>query len=480
MSDYISVLHRHYQQQVQSLVKMHFHGDIMAMQQIDEFSRVLALKLWTEFGIDEATCIEAVNEIYSSERRPIPMSTMEIKKIIGDKKLDPTAKIPKFFASLVRDDVRHNRVHSRMFAEDYQNVVLMFALIDNNITVEEAAYINRYYRNLSAYCDREGVVAAYSSFDANERITQATDVAKKVKVDKEKQTDNKTADTNTGNTENKVADKATEAEVNEEPGAALEQLKGLVGLDSVKEEIEGIMNFAKIQSIRKANGLSCAGMSYHLVFTGNPGTGKTTVARIVSKIYKDLGLLSKGHLVEVDRGGLVAGYVGQTATKTKEVLEQATGGVLFIDEAYTLANEEDKGFGQEAIDTILKYMEDNRDNICVIVAGYDNLMENFINSNPGLRSRFTRYIHFDDYEPENLMAIFMQSVEKHEYKLGRGVKVKLKNYFQSLYDNRDENFGNGRTVRTYFETVITNQANRLAKLSDVSKDDLMTIKSEDL
>lgn len=487
MSSYTEILHRHYKQLVDNLVGSHFHNDRGVALQIDEFSRVLALRMWAKFGVSFEDAKEAVNEIYSTERRPLPMSDIEIKQIMGDKSLDPTAKIPRFFASLVRDDVRHNRVHSRMFAEGYQDVVLMFALIDNNITVEEASYINTYFHNLSNYCDKEGVIGAYSSFDANTRITDAGDVARKIKEEKDSKLEELKKSVNNKPVNNAPA-KPKEpnpsvkiAENNdEEPGKAKDDLEKLVGLGNVKKEIEGIANFAKIQQMRKQNGLNCAGMSYHLVFTGNPGTGKTTVARIVSRIYKELGLLSKGHLVEVDRGGLVAGYVGQTATKTKEVLDAAMGGILFIDEAYTLASEDDKGFGQEAIDTILKTMEDNRDDLCVIVAGYDDLMENFINSNPGLRSRFTRYIHFDDYKPSELMEIFMQSVNKHEYKLGRGVKTKLNTYLKELYDNRDENFGNGRTVRTYFEQVITNQANRLATMTDVSKDDLMTIKVEDL
>lgn len=476
MADYISMLHRHYSQKVQQLVGAHFHGDTAVAQQIDEFSRMLALRMWSEFGMEESDCKAAVNEIYSGTRKPLAMSDTEINRILKDKSFDPTEKIPKFFASLVRDDIRHSRVHSRMFAEDYQDVVLMFALMDNNITVEEAAYINKYFHNLSNYCDREGVVAAYNSFDANTRITDASDAARQIKKDeKPAAPTNKAEDIQKKNPALKVQENKEE-----EPGAPMRELQALVGLENVKDEIEGIANFAKIQKMRKDNELSCAGMSYHLVFTGNPGTGKTTVARIVSRIYKELGLLSKGHLVEVDRGGLVAGYVGQTATKTKEVLDSAMGGVLFIDEAYTLASEDDKGFGQEAIDTILKTMEDNRENLCVVVAGYDDLMENFIDSNPGLRSRFTRYIHFDDYKPDELMAIFMQNVNKNQYKLGRGVKTKLNAYFEELYTNRDENFGNGRSVRTYFEQVITNQANRLAKEADLSKEDLMTIKTEDL
>ena len=479
MSTYSEILHKSYKQSVDALVRSHCGRDFTVALQIDEFSRVLALSMWGRFKVPFSEAYEAVNQIYSTDRPFIGMSEAEAKKIMADSSLDPTEKIPRFFASIVRDDIRHNRVHSRMFAESYQQIVLLFALIDQDISVEEAAYINKYFANLTAYCDREGVVAAYNSFDANEHITSAKGNGNSAAKKKEDSQNTVKPNTDTAkiNPENKVEIKKND---DKEQGDALEDLKALVGLGGVKEEIEGIMNFAKIQNMRKEHGLAGTTMSYHLVFTGNPGTGKTTVARIVSRIYKDLGLLSEGHLVEVDRGGLVAGYIGQTATKTGDVLKQALGGVLFIDEAYTLANEEDKGFGQEAIDTILKYMEDNRDNLCVIVAGYDELMEKFINSNPGLKSRFTRYIHFDDYKPEELYSIFEQSVKKNEYKLGRGVKTKLMGYLQDMYDNRDENFGNGRTVRTYFEQVITNQANRLATESEVTKEKLQTITVADL
>ena len=480
MANYNETLHKYYSTKAMELARCHYHGDTSVARQIDEFSRLLALSMWAEFGVSFEECRAAVNQIYSSANAPTPMSDTEIKRVMADRDFHPDRKIPKFFSSLVRDDIRHNRVHSRMFAEEYQDIVIMFAMIDYDISPEEANYINKYFDFLSTYCDNEGVIKAYNSFNANDRVNSASTLERKYSMDAPTQSKSqKPAAESTA--ESEPAKEAAPAEESVEPAAsAIEDLHAMIGLDTVKDEIEGIANFARIQKMRKEQGLNCAPMSYHLVFTGNPGTGKTTVARIVARIYKELGLLSKGHLVEVDRGGLVAGYVGQTATKTKEVLTSAMGGVLFIDEAYTLASEDDKGFGQEAIDTILKTMEDSREDLVVVVAGYDNLMENFINSNPGLRSRFTRYIHFPDYKPEELLAIFMQNVDKNQYRLARGVKTRLKNYFTELYNNRDENFGNGRTVRTYFEQVITNQANRLAQESSVDKDDLMTIKAEDL
>lgn len=221
-------------------------------------------------------------------------------------------------------------------------------------------------------------------------------------------------------------------------------------------------------------------MSYHLVFTGSPGTGKTTVARLMAQIYCALGILSEGQLVEVDRSDLVAGYVGQTAIKTRDVLKKAYGGVLFIDEAYSLAKGGDNDFGKEAIDTILKEMEDKRDNLVVIVAGYEKLMQEFIDSNPGLRSRFKNFIHFQDYTGKELYRIFLNMANASQYKITPDAKSALLDYFEELYQKRDENFGNGRDVRNVFETIVTKQAKRVARLSQPSNEELMTIQLSDL
>lgn len=260
------------------------------------------------------------------------------------------------------------------------------------------------------------------------------------------------------------------------------ELNDLVGLEAVKRDVESLVNLAKVRRLRKDRGMKCPDMSFHLVFSGNPGTGKTTVARIVGRIYSALGLLSRGHLVEVDRSGLVAGYVGQTAIKTREVIEKALGGVLFIDEAYSLAPASDAGrdFGQEAIDTLLKAMEDHRDDFVVIVAGYASLMPRFIESNPGLKSRFSKYLTFEDYTGSQLYDIFLGRVRKNDYRLDAEAGEAVRERLTRLYEHRDGNFGNARDVRNLFEKIVSHQADRVAKLAEPSDDDLRTITAADL
>lgn len=261
---------------------------------------------------------------------------------------------------------------------------------------------------------------------------------------------------------------------------ALSRLNALEGLQSVKRQVCDWVDQIKVFQMRKERGMSVPDMSYHMVFSGNPGTGKTTVARIMAQIYCALGVLSEGQLVEVDRSMLVAGYVGQTAVKTKEVLKKAYGGVLFIDEAYSLANGGSNDFGQEAIDTVLKEMEDKRDNLVVIVAGYDEPMEKFINSNPGLRSRFKNFIRFDDYNGKELYNIFSGMCNKNQYVVSPDARCALQSYFNALYSKRNRNFGNGRDVRNIFEDIVTRQSGRVARLSDPSDEEMVTITVADL
>lgn len=261
----------------------------------------------------------------------------------------------------------------------------------------------------------------------------------------------------------------------------MKELNNLIGLDGVKREIKTQIHLIEYNKEREANGLKTKNLSKHMVFLGNPGTGKTTIARLVAKIYKQLGVLDKGQLVEVDRSDLVAGFVGQTAIKTKEKINEAMGGVLFIDEAYALA----KGgndFGQEAIDTLLKELEDKRDAFVVIVAGYPEPMDTFIHSNPGLASRFSKKVFFDDYTEEELYEIFQSLCKANDMVLNKDADFALRSFLKNLIQNKPENFANAREMRILFEKAYEHVANRISLLpkEQITKDILQTITFEDL
>lgn len=262
--------------------------------------------------------------------------------------------------------------------------------------------------------------------------------------------------------------------------ALLQQLNELTGMQSVKTEINNMINLLKICKIRQENGLQVPPVTNHLVFLGNPGTGKTTVARILAKIYHGLGVLSKGHLVEVDRSGLVAGYMGQTSEKVTEVIEKAKGGILFIDEAYALANGQQGDFGQEAIDILNKAMEDNREDLVVIAAGYHDEMQNFLDANPGLRSRFNRIIEFPNYNAEELFEIMYNRAVSMDYTLTSEAIAYVKERFADVVACPPDNFGNARWVRNYLDRVIHNQANRLVAENDFKEENLTRLTLADV
>lgn len=333
---------------------------------------------------------------------------------------------------------RHNkRLHNQYVVLLYRFASLI-AKADKNITTTEANWLNR-IMSLKEQEDMADVLAPSDSLE-----------------------------------------KAGKAMSRKPSSRAIKELNSLIGLASVKSEINTLANYIKVQNMRAEKGMKVSPVSYHCVFTGNPGTGKTTVARIVSEIYKELGILKKGHLVETDRSGLVAEYVGQTAVKTNKIIDSALDGVLFIDEAYSLVDGGNSDYGKEAISTLLKRMEDNRDRLVVILAGYTNDMKRFIESNPGLQSRFNRYIEFPDYTAEELYQIFESNTRKYEYKLTEAAASILKGIFEKAVEEKDKNFGNGRFVRNMFEKVVENQANRISSVADITADSLATIEAEDI
>jgi len=256
----------------------------------------------------------------------------------------------------------------------------------------------------------------------------------------------------------------------------LEELNNLIGLKNVKSKVNDLIIYQKIQKMREKEGLNAVKSTLHLSFTGNPGTGKTTVARIIGRIYKQLGLLSKGHFIEVSRTDLIAGYQGQTALKVKNVIEKAKGGVLFIDEAYSITeNEQSDSYGRECITELTKALEDYRNDLVVIVAGYSEPMKNFFSSNPGLKSRFNTFIEFEDYNTKELLEILISMCKNNDYDLTEKAKIKLNDFFETELENKKENFSNGRMVRNVYDDLVMNHARRVVNIENITKEDLLLI-----
>ena len=445
-------------------------GGIAMAKELDEFMTRCALGLWSRGGGITQRHVDMANQIYSrNQPQPKWMLWSLTSSVCESEVFLP----PVFYWNLAENDAKRGTEASRTFIRMLTNILLYLAAVDDDVSYAEAAYITECTDKLTAICDTSGVRKSREALNPLDYVTSSEPgFQEKQRFQEQTAGGEKSGDAD--------AEKSAEEEKKPDFDELMAQLDSLVGLDDVKKDIKNLMNLVKVRRLRKENGLPIAPMSLHMVFMGNPGTGKTTVARIISGLYAAIGVLEKGQLIEVDRSGLVAGYVGQTALKTQEVIKSALGGVLFIDEAYSLSSGGENDFGREAIETILKAMEDHRDELIVVVAGYDGPMEKFINSNPGLQSRFNKYFYFPDYNGEQLLYIFKGQCKKNGYTLTEEAEAEAKAMFEDLYENRGENFGNGRDVRNVFEDTVVRQSNRVAALEAPTKDDLMQLLPEDL
>ena len=388
-------------------------------------------------------------------------ATPERARMIAYKNRSFAQGVPLLLRCCVARDEKDGTQDAEAFVSALTRMLQLQAACEEEMSQRELHFITTYIGQLRAFISKSLPLRGESAFAAKreEKATSRQEAAQ---------------------------DKNAQAQTKpEEKERTLEELRAqldeLIGLDGVKKEVETLINLIRVRKMREEHGLKNMDMSFHMVFTGNPGTGKTTVARIVAAIYKQLGFLSKGQLIETDRSGLVAGYVGQTAGKVTEVVKSALGGILFIDEAYSLARKgADNDFGREAIDTLVKLMEDHRDDLVVIVAGYTEPMHDFLTSNPGLISRFNKYIDFPDYSDDELMAILQMRADKQGYVIEEEAKTHIRRMLLRQTISERADFGNARGMRNVLEKLVQEQANRLSvETGEMTVERLQTITKAD-
>ena len=448
----LETLHGYYLVRTNAIYKLIGHSDFAP--QVDKLCRDACLGLWQGQTLTE-NHLRAYNALYSKGQRAPSTLYWEL---VSAEAAFPGLGVPDFYRVLV--------LTKKEAAEELLRFVreLLRKLCDPDLSVPgETEFLQEAGKLLSGVLSSDDPLgfSALRSPGRNSAAGAGAGAAKKA--------------------ETSPAEPAPAPEPPEDLDKLLEELDSLIGLAQIKKDVRSLINLIKIRKLRQAEGLKVPELSLHMVFTGNPGTGKTTVARLLARLYRSIGVLETGTLLEVDRAGLVAGYVGQTALKTMEAVKKARGGILFVDEAYSLVPDgSGNDFGQEAISTILKAMEDMREELVVIVAGYPEPMERFISSNPGLESRFGKYFQFEDYTGEELMDIFRLQCRKNQYVPDEETEQFCIDMFRDLYENRDENFGNARDVRNIFERAVSNQANRLSGMEKPTKEDLMRLSKEDI